>query len=121
MTTTSVMGGSTTFTMMSTTTKFRDQNPKVYAAVLSALEEANKLIVADKKAAAELLLASTNDKGFSVKEIVDVLNDPDIKFTTTPENVMKYAGFMADIGSIKNRPGSWKDLFFPEIHGAPGS
>ena len=121
MTTTSVMGGSTTFAMMSTTSKFRDQNPKVYAAVLSALEEANELIVADKKAAAEILLTSTNDKSFSVKEIVDVLNDPDIKFTTTPENVMKYAGFMADIGSIKNRPGSWKDLFFPEIHGAPGS
>ncbi len=121
MTTTSVMGGSTTFAMMSTTTKFRDQNPKVYAAVLGALDEANKLIVSDKRAAAELLLTSTNDKGFSVKEIVDVLNDPDIRFTTTPENVMKYAGFMADIGSIKNRPGSWKDLFFPEIHGAPGS
>jgi NitT/TauT family transport system substrate-binding protein len=121
MTTTSVMGGSTTFVMMSTTAQFRDRNPRVYAAVLSALDEANKLIVSDKRAAAELLLASTNDKGFSVKEIVDVLNDPDIKFTTTPENVMKYAGFMSDVGSIKNRPGSWKDLFFPEIHGAPGS
>jgi NitT/TauT family transport system substrate-binding protein len=121
MTTTSVMGGSTTFTMLSTTSKFRDQNPKVYAAVLSALDEANHLIVSDKRAAAELLLASTNDKGFSVKEMVDVLSDPEIRFTTTPENVMKYAGFMADTGSIKNRPGSWKDLFFPEIHGTPGS
>ena len=70
MTTTSVMGGSTTFTMISTTAKFRDQNPKVYAAVLAALEEANTMIVADKKAAAELLLASTNDKSFSVQEIV---------------------------------------------------
>ncbi len=121
MTTTSVMGGSTTFVMMSTTAQFRDRNPKVYAAVLSALDEANKLIVSDKRAAAELLLTSTNDRGFSVKEIVDVLNDPDIKFTTTPENIMKYASFMSDVGSIKNRPGSWKDLFFPEIHGAPGS
>lgn len=121
MTTTSVMGGSTTFTMISTTAKFRDQNPKVCAAVLAALEEANKMIVADKKAAAELLLASTNDKGFSVQEIVSVLSDPEIKFTTTPENVMKYSSFMADIGSIKNRPASWKDLFFPEIHGVPGS
>jgi NitT/TauT family transport system substrate-binding protein len=116
-----VTGGSTTFTMVSTTTKFREQNPKVYAAVLKAINEANQMIAADKKAAAELLLASTNDKGFSVQEIVDVLSDPHIKFTTTPENVMKYAGFMYGIGSIKNRPGSWKDMFFPEIHGAPGS
>src|SRR5580698_9366342 len=116
-----VMGGSTTFTMVSTTTKFREQNPKAYAAVLQAIDEANQMITADKKAAAELLLSSTNDKGFSVKEIVDVLSDPHIRFTTTPENVMKYADFMHGIGSIKNRPASWKDMFFPEIHGAPGS
>jgi NitT/TauT family transport system substrate-binding protein len=116
-----VMGGSTTFTMVSTTSKFRDQNPKVYSAVLKAIEEADRMIAADRKSAAELLLASTNDKGFSVKEIVDVLRDPHIKFTTTPENVMKYADFMHGIGSIRNRPASWKDMFFPEIHGVPGS
>ena len=116
-----VMGGSTTFTMVSTTTKFRDQNPRVYGAVLKAIDEANRMIAVDKKSAAELLLASTNDKGFSVNEIVDVLSDPHIKFTTTPENVMKYADFMHSIGSIKNRPATWKDMFFPEIHGAPGS
>jgi NitT/TauT family transport system substrate-binding protein len=67
------------------------------------------------------LLASTGDKGFTVQEIADVLSDPHVKFTTTPENVMKYADFMHRIGSIKNQPASWKDLFFPEIHGAPGS
>jgi len=116
-----VMGGSTTFTMMSTTSKFREQNPKVYGAVLKAIDEANRMIVADKKSAAELLLASSGDKGFSVQEIVEVLSDPHIKFTTTPENVMKYAEFMQSIGSIKNRPTSWKDLFFPEIHGLPGN
>ena len=103
-----VLGGSTTFTMVSTTTKFREQNPKVYGAVFKAIEEANRLIAADKKSAAELL----SDKGFSVPEIVEVLNDPHIKFTTTPENVMKYADFMYSIGSIKNRPASMSDLFF---------
>jgi NitT/TauT family transport system substrate-binding protein len=116
-----VMGGSTTFTMVSTTTKFRDQNPTVYAAVLKALGDANRMIAADKRSAADLLLASTNDKGFSVQEIADVLSDPHIKFTTTPENIMKYADFMHAIGSIRNRPASWKDMFFSEIHGAPGS
>jgi NitT/TauT family transport system substrate-binding protein len=79
------------------------------------------MIAADPKGAAELLLASTGDKSFSVPEIVEMLSDPHVKFTTTPENVMKYAEFMHSIGSIKNRPASWKDLFFPEIHSAPGS
>jgi NitT/TauT family transport system substrate-binding protein len=122
LTTDDIMGGSTTFTMVSSTAKFREQNPKVFGAVLKALEEANRRIVADKKTAAEILLASTGgEKGFSVGEIVEVLNDPHVKFTTTPENIMKYATFMHDVGSIKNRPASWKDLFFPEIQAAPGS
>jgi NitT/TauT family transport system substrate-binding protein len=115
-----VMGGSTTFTMISTTRKFRQENPQVFAAVLKALEEANRMIVADKNMAADLLMTSEGG-GLSRNDIVEVLNDPHVKFTTTPENVMKYAEFMNDSGSIKNRPGSWKDLFFSEIHGAPGS
>src|SRR3984885_1800198 len=122
LTTDDVMGGSTTFTMVSTTSKFREQNPKVFGAVLKALEDANRRIIADKKTAAEILLASAGgEKGFSINEIVEVLNDPHVKFTTTPENVMKYATFMHDVGSLKNQPASWKDLFFPEIHAAPGS
>jgi len=115
-----VMGGSTTFTMISTTSKFRQENPQVFAAVLKALEEANRMIIADKTMAADLLV-TTEGGGLTKEEIVEVLNDPHVKFTTTPENVMKYAEFMNDSGSIKNRPGSWKDLFFSEIHGAPGS
>ncbi len=122
LTTDDVMGGASTFAMVSTTTKFREQNPKVFGAVLKALEDANHRIVSDKKTAAEILLASTGgEKGFSVSDIVEVLNDPHVRFTTTPENVMKYAIFMHDSGSIKNQPASWKDLFFPEIQGAPGS
>jgi NitT/TauT family transport system substrate-binding protein len=116
-----ILGGSTTFTMLSTTSKFREQNPTVYRAVLQALEEANQRIVADRTAAAELFLSTTTQKGFLVREIVDVLSEKSSKFTTTPENIMKYANFMNEIGSIRNKPGSWKDLFFAEIQSAPGS
>jgi NitT/TauT family transport system substrate-binding protein len=121
MTSDDIMGSSTTFTMISTTAAFREHNPKVYAAVLAALDQANQKIVADKHSAAELLAAAAGDGGLSANEIVDVLGDPAIKFTTTPENVMKYAGFMHRIGSLQHVPDSWKDLFFPEVHGAPGS
>src|SRR6202451_3586547 len=47
VTTDDIMGGPSTFTMVSTTTKFRDQNPKVFRAVLSALEDANRRIISD--------------------------------------------------------------------------
>jgi NitT/TauT family transport system substrate-binding protein len=116
-----IMGGATTFTMLSTTARFRDANPAAYAAVLAALEEANEIIRSDPRSAAEILFAAESAAGFSVDELVEVLGDPDIRFTTTPENTVKYAEFMLEIGSIENRPGSWRDLFFPEIHGAPGS
>jgi NitT/TauT family transport system substrate-binding protein len=120
MTTNDVIGPAT-FTMLSTTAKFREQNPKIYAAVLKALEEADSMIVADKQKAAETLLGSTTESGFSLEEILAVLNDPDIRFTTTPESVMKYAEFMNSIKSIEHAPMSWKDLFFPEIHEKAGS
>ncbi len=115
-----VLGGSTTFTMISTTSKFRQENPRVFEAVLKALDEASRMIVADKKMAADLLAASEGG-GLTREEIVEVLNDPHVNFTTTPENVMKYADFMYAAGSIAHHPGSWKELFFSEIHGTPGS
>lgn len=121
MTTNDVMGGAATFTMLSTTAKFRDKNPKIVTAVLKALDEANAMIVADKKKAAETMLGATTESGFSIEEIMAVLNDPDIQFTTTPESIMKYAEFMKSIHSIEHLPMSWKDLFFPEIHEKAGS
>jgi NitT/TauT family transport system substrate-binding protein len=121
LTTDDVMGGATTFTMLSTTAKFRSANPQLYAAVLAALREANEMIRSDPHAAAEVLYAEEPTAGFSVEELVDVLRDPAIEFTTTPANLMKYASFMHDIGSIEHAPESWRDLFFPEIHDAPGS
>jgi NitT/TauT family transport system substrate-binding protein len=116
-----IMGGATTFTMLSTTARFRDANPQAYAAVIAALEEANELIRSEPETAADILFAAESAAGFSAAELVEVLRDPDIRFTTTPENIEKYAEFMHEIGSIENEPASWRDLFFPEIHGAPGS
>ena len=121
MTSDEVMGGSTTFTMLSTTTAFRTNNPKVYLAVLKALDGAIKSLASDKQHGADILLQSTGEAGFSREEILEVMNDPTVKFTTAPENVMKYALFMHDIGSISTRPASWKDLFFPDVQDTPGS
>jgi hypothetical protein len=35
--------------------------------------------------------------------------------------VMKFATFMARIGTLKAAPKSWKDMFFPEAQGLAGS
>jgi NitT/TauT family transport system substrate-binding protein len=34
---------------------------------------------------------------------------------------MKYADFMAEVGTLKIKPTSWKDYFFPEIYDLKGS
>jgi NitT/TauT family transport system substrate-binding protein len=116
-----VMGGATTFTMMSTTSAYRETHPEAYAAVLGALAEAMRLIEADRYAAADVLIAARGDAGLSRDELAELLADPDIEFTTTPTNTLRYATFMHSIGSINNLPASWRDLFFPEIHNLPGS
>jgi NitT/TauT family transport system substrate-binding protein len=50
-----------------------------------------------------------------------MLGSPEYRFTMTPENILKYASFMQSIGAMKNKPASWKDLFFPNVHSLPGS
>jgi NitT/TauT family transport system substrate-binding protein len=116
-----IMGGPSTFTMLYSPAKFYDENPKAYAAVLRALQAAIAFINADRRAAAEVYLQSEEGKGWKIDDLMEVLNDPDIRFTTSPENLMTYANFMADVGSIKNRPKAWQDMFFPEIHAVPGN
>ena len=115
-----VLGGPATFNLVWTTSKFRAENPKVYDAFVKALDEAMTIINRDRRAAAEAYLRISKDKD-SLEAITAMLNDPRIVFTTTPQNVMKYVDFMAKVGSIKVRPNSWKDLFFPNVHNLPGS
>ena len=115
-----VLGGPATFNVVWTTSKFRTENPKLYDAFVKALDEATATINKDRKAAAEAYLRLSKDKD-TVADILAMLNDPNIVYTTTPQNVMKYVDFMAKVGAIKVKPDSWKDLFFPNIHGAAGS
>jgi NitT/TauT family transport system substrate-binding protein len=115
-----VLGGPATFNVVWTTTKFHDENPKVYAAFMAALDEATAMINNDKRAAAQTYLRVSKDKD-SLDDILKMLNDPEIKYTTTPHNVMKYVDFMYKIGSIKVKPDSWKEMFFGSAQNLPGS
>ena len=115
-----VLGGPATFNLVWTTSKFRAENPRIYDAFVKALEDATRQINGDRRAAAEAYLRMSKDKD-SVQDILAMLNDPAIVFTTTPQNVMKYVDFMLKTGAIKTKPDSWKDLFFPNVHGQPGS
>jgi NitT/TauT family transport system substrate-binding protein len=120
MTSNDVMGGATTFAMMVATEAFQKQNPIIVKSVSSALQDAHAFISKDKRAAAGILM-QTLGTGWDAAEVLAILDDPDVNFTLTPQNIKTYADFMVDIGSLKNRPNSWKDVFFEHIHDLPGS
>jgi len=115
-----VLGGPATFNTVWTTSKFYNENPKVYAAFVAALDDATAQINQDKKKAAETYLRISKDKD-SLDDILKMLNDPEIKFTTTPNNTMKYVDFMYKVGSIKVKPESWKEMYFPNAQKLHGS
>lgn len=117
-----VMGGPGTVSLVVTSAKFRQANPKTYAAFIAALEESIKMIEKDRRSAADILIAATKAK-VSTDEVVALLEDKKnpITFSTTPQHVMRFAEFMHTAKTIREVPGSWKDLFFPEVHSLPGS
>ena len=115
-----IVGGPHTFTVVWATAAFRKDNPKIYRAFLAAFEEAIAQINHDKPAAARNYIAWANYKGPADLPL-KILDDPLVKFTTTPHRITTYADFMYQIGSIKVKPKSWKDMFFPEVHALHGS
>lgn len=115
-----VLGGPGTFNVIWASSKFYRENPKISAAFVKALDEAIAMINKDKGWAAETYLRLSKDKD-TRENILKMLNDPNIIYTTTPQNVMKYVNFMHKINSIKIKPDSWKDMFFPSAQDLPGS
>jgi len=103
------------------TTKFYEANPRTVKAFVDAMTEAVDTINRDKRAAAQIYLTLSGDKVNSLEDTVKQLNDPALTYTTTPRNLMKFATFMNKAGSLSPAPATWQDLFFPPIHGLPGS
>ena len=49
-----------------------------------------------------------------------MISDKDYAFTLLPEKVFKTAVFMGKVGTLKDPPAKWQELFFPDIHSLPG-
>lgn len=119
-TSTEILGGRASASIISTTARFRADNPKVYRAFLDALGEAIAQINRDKAAAARAYVELAHDTRDSPEAVLRMISAPDYAYTLTPEKVFKVADFLYRSGAIKVRPASWKDLFFPEIHHLQG-
>ena len=50
----------------------------------------------------------------TVDDILEVLADPAIIYNTKLGGIGAFVNFMAKVGTLKNPPADWRDMFFPE-------
>ncbi len=112
--------GKASFSALSATKRFVEENPKTYRAVLAALTEATKLI-ADNPDEAVRIFIKVDQSKLAHDFLKKMVTDKDFSFSLAPENILKLTDFMHRTGSIKNKPAGWKDLFHDGIHDLQGS
>jgi len=116
-----VTGGPHTNGVQVTTQTFYKDNPKICEGVFAAHEEANTFIKKNSADAAKIYLELSKDRRSTQDEIVKMITDPDIDYTTTPANMMTLVEFMRKSNRLKTAPASWKDMFLPIAHGLKGT
>jgi NitT/TauT family transport system substrate-binding protein len=115
-----VTNGPATFLCVWSTSRFRDANPKTVKAYYDALVEAVDFINAHKREAAQIYTEDEKGKE-SMDDVLKMLESPEVRVTQVPQNMMAYADTMVRLGTIKRKPASWKDFFFPEAYPSGGS
>jgi NitT/TauT family transport system substrate-binding protein len=115
-----VMGGPATIVVLGTRQDFYDQNPKTYKAVVQAMQDAIAYIKKDPEGAAKFYVEESGDKSSTYEEVLSLLKSPEIIFSNVPLGTMKFVSFMYERGLIKQKPESWKDLYFPNAYDIPG-
>ncbi|MDP4023367.1 ABC transporter substrate-binding protein [Methylobacterium sp. NEAU 140] len=95
------------------------RNPKLAAAIVAAIDEANAAIAKDPLQAAKDYVASTNEKT-PPEQLVAMMKEPGTVFSTTPYGIMLQARHFHEMKTIRTEPKDWKDYFFPIVHGLPG-
>lgn len=115
-----VLGGPSSFSALWTSAAFHDANPTLVKAVLAALEESVALIKADPQEAARAYIRIENSK-LGVEEVAAMIAHPESSYDLAPRGIGIFTDFMARVGSIRNRPTDWRDLFFADIHDRTGS
>src|SRR3954465_13758842 len=107
------------FNIVASSTKFRTENPKLYAAFVAGMKEATDIINADKRKGAEIYLKSTGEKT-TVDDIMEVLADKDIIYNNKVGGIRTFVNFMAKTGTVKNPPDNREGIFFPEAMAGVG-
>ena len=114
-----VFGGPLTQITLLATKQVKDKNPTLFKAVAAALEASIKLANADKRAAAQLWKEAQKAPD-NIDDLVAQLNDPGFEFTSRPQRIAHFTGFLNRIGTMKSKVGDWKELFWETAHHQQG-
>jgi NitT/TauT family transport system substrate-binding protein len=96
------------------TSRFKQENPVAYAAVVAGLQEAIDFINAKPREAAELFIKKEPFTG-TLDELVEMMEGKtadELSFNSTPNTTELFTDFMHKSGTLRNRPASWKDIWF---------
>ncbi|RMF91934.1 MAG: ABC transporter substrate-binding protein [Nitrospinota bacterium] len=96
-------------------TKWAEENPEAYQAVVKAFNEAAAWAVSHPREAAEILAPTLK---MSVEETLEQLKTEvqyDVSSYDIEKDLLEYANFMYEIGLIKRKPTRLSDFAFPEL------
>ncbi len=111
----SVWPDGNSFILMVASNDLYEENPELYQAVVSALEEAVSWINENKEEAAEMLCEAED---VDAETMLSWLNDPACVYSTETKGVMDMASFMDENGFLENEgPESMSDLAFDNVEG----
>lgn len=106
-----------------TTERFKQQNPKTYAAVVGGLQEAIDFINTNTREAAEIFAKKEPFTG-TLDEFVEMMQGKtadELSFNSTPNTTKLFTDFMYRPGRLQNLPSSWKDVRFENNWDKAGS
>ncbi|WP_118184536.1 ABC transporter substrate-binding protein [Paraburkholderia phosphatilytica] len=93
-----------------------DAEPALATAFIGALDEANRLIAQDRKAAAAIYVASSR-VDVSRDDVMQMLAAPETRFSVWPDLLMDYVEFLYMVGTIKAKPRTWNEMFVTTLAG----
>ena len=101
--------------------RFHDPNPKLYAAVAAAFEEAISSLARIPRPRPK----STSNHEPQKRDLAwveNIIGDPkQITYSSTPRGIKEHADFMYKLGTLKHQPVSWKELFWENVWDHDGS
>ncbi len=114
------MGGPHNFNLVWTSEEWARANPKLLAAFVAAMREAMEFIGREPSEVAGLYARSEKSSS-TPEQIAQIIRQPGIRYTMTPNGLSRFVSFMAKTGAIKSARPSWRDYALPHLHDLPGS